>query len=134
MRPDTVNPSLLKECANLLTGLLNRIFIISLQQGIYPSLWNDAILTAIFKKGDRKQPSNYRPISLLSCIGQAKCVFIRLYTYLTGDKVITPLQSGFKPADSTLNQLIDIYDTICSALGGGKDDRAIVCDVQKVFD
>ncbi len=49
-----------------------------------------------------------------------KCVFIRLYTYLTDHKLITPLQSGFTSGDSTVNQLIDIYDTICSALDDGK--------------
>ncbi len=63
-----------------------------------------------------------------------KCVFIRFYTYLTDHKLMTPFQSGFTPGDSTVNQLIDIYDTICSALDDGKDVRAIFCDVQKAFD
>ncbi len=99
-------------------------------------LWKEAIVTVIFKKGDRKQLSTYRPISLLSCLGKVmeKRVFIRLYTYLANHKLITPLQSGFTPGDSTVNQLIDIYDTICSASDDGKEVRAIFCDVQKALD
>ncbi len=99
----------------------------SLQQGIYPALWKDAIVTAIFKKGDRTLPSNYRPIFLLSCLGNVmeNCVSIRLYTYLVDHKPITPFQSSLIPVDSIVNQLIDIYDIICSALDEGKEVRAI---------
>ncbi len=136
MGPDAVNPHVLKECGDQLAVPLSRIFNMSLQQGIYPALWKDAIVTAIFKKGDRKQPSNYRPISLLSYLRKVmdKCVLIRLYTYLTDHKLITAFQSGFTSGDSTVNKLIDIYDSICSALDDGKEVRAIFCDVQKAFD
>ena len=41
------------------------------------------------------------------------------------NNVITTLQSGFVPGDSTINQLIDIYNTFCKALGEGKEVRAI---------
>ncbi len=62
-----------------------------------------------------------------------KCIFIRLYTYLIDHKLITPFQSDFIPGDSTVNQLIDLYNTICSALDDRKV-RAILCEVQKTFD
>ena len=48
--------------------------------------------------------------------------------------VITTLQSGFLPRDSTVNQLVDIYNTSCQALDEGKEVRAIFCDISKAFD
>ena len=48
--------------------------------------------------------------------------------------MITTLQSGFVPGDSTVNQLIDIYNTFCRALDEGKEVRAIFCGISKAFD
>ena len=44
-------------------------------------------------------------------------------------------QKGFEAAgDSTVNQLIDVYNTFCRALDDGKEVRAIFCDISKAFD
>ena len=36
--------------------------------------------------------------------------------------------------NSTVNQLVDIYNTFCRALDDGKEVRAIFCDISKAFD
>ena len=54
--------------------------------------------------------------------------------FFRDNDIITSLQSGFVPADSTVNQLIDIYNTFCKALDEGKEVRAIFRDVSKAFD
>jgi hypothetical protein len=46
------------------------IFNFSLKKGIFPSTWKIARVMPAFKKDDKSSPSNYRPISLLSCIGK----------------------------------------------------------------
>ena len=56
------------------------------------------------------------------------------FNFFRDDDIITSLQPGFVPGDSTVNQLIDIYNTFCKALDEGKDVRAVFCDVSKVFD
>ena len=38
------------------------------------------------------------------------------------------------PGDSTVNQLIDVYNTFCKALEESKEVRAIFCDISKAFD
>ena len=38
------------------------------------------------------------------------------------------------PGESTVNQLVDVYNTFCKALDEGKEVRAIFCDISKVFD
>lgn len=63
-----------------------------------------------------------------------KIVYKHLFNFLTDHNVITSLQSGFVPGDSTVNQLVDIYNTFCNALCQAKEVRAVFCDISKAFD
>ncbi|MES9992730.1 MAG: reverse transcriptase family protein, partial [Candidatus Thiodiazotropha sp.] len=134
--PDGINNRLLKELAHPLSYPLCDLFNYSLSSGTFPAMWKQANITPIYKKDDASDPSNYRPISLLSTIGKVleKLVHKYIFNFFRDNAIITTLQSGFVPGDSTVNQLIDIYNTFCKALDEGKEVRAIFCDVSKAFD
>ena len=74
-------------------------------------MWKEANVTLIFKKEDPSVVSNYRPISLLSAVGKVleKIVHKHLFNFVRDHELLSALQSGFIPGDSTVNQLIDIY-------------------------
>ena len=48
--------------------------------------------------------------------------------------MLTTLQSCFVPGDSTVNQLVDMYNTFCKTLDDGKEVRAVFFYVSKAFD
>ena len=75
-------------------------------------MWKLANVTPIFKKGDKELIKNYRPISLLPICGKIleNFIFTNLYSHLTTNNLITKNQSGFRPGDSTTNQLIDLVN------------------------
>ena len=56
-----------------------------------------------------------------------------MYNFLIEKNVITPFQSGFVPGDSTVNQLVDLYNTFSRALDEGKEVRVVFCDISKAF-
>ena len=93
--------------------LMNR----SSSEGIFPDTWKLANVIPIFKKGDKSQPSNYRPAALLSCIGkfQERIVFENLHNFLLDNNLLYKYQSDFLPRHSTVFQLIDIF-IICAKL------------------
>ena len=86
------------------------------------------------QKEDMLSVSNYRPISLLSCLERVaeRAVFKHLYNHLHENSIVTPLQSSFIPGDSPTNQLTYLYDTFSHALDSGKEIRVVFCDISKV--
>ena len=87
-----------------------RIFERCLEIGIYSSTWKKANIAPIHKKGSRQCKNNYKPISLLPILGKIfeKLIFDDIYSHLCGNELLTPKQSGFRPGDSTINQLLSV--------------------------
>ena len=99
------------------------LFNQSLILGIVPDIWKEAHVCPIPNGDDRTAVSNYRPISLLSNINKVleRIVFKHLYNHFLENDILTPLQSGFIPGDSTVNQLLFLYNAFCKALDAGKE-------------
>ena len=94
------------------------------------------MLRQFLKKDNPTDCKNYRPISLLSTLGKVmeKIVHKHVFNFFSANNVITSLQSGFVPGDSTANQLVDIYNTFSKALDDGLEVKAVFCDISKAFD
>ena len=103
---------------------------------MFPHTWKDALVCPIFKGGDLASVTNYRPISLLSCLEKVpeRIMFKHLYNHLHDNGVLTLLQSGFIPGNSTTNQLTLLYNTFCQVLDSGKEIHVVFYDVSKAFD
>jgi hypothetical protein len=66
--PDGIHPRVLKEVSMSLCTPLARIFETSNKTGLLPEDWKCANITALYKKGNKKVPGNYRPISQTSIV------------------------------------------------------------------
>ena len=125
-------------CDNSVVLPLKIIFHNILVTSTYPDLWKLANITPIFKKGDKRWIKNYRPISLLPICGKIfeKIIFNNLYSYLNANNLITKNQSGFRPGDSTTNQLLYLVNEIHKAFEDPQslEVRAVFLDISKAFD
>ena len=87
--------------------------------------------------GDKQLIKNYWPISIPIC-GKIfeKIIFNNLYNYLNVNNLITKSQSGFRPGDSTTNQLLYLVNEIHEAFENPKslEVRAVFLDISKAFD
>ena len=114
MGSDGISAHMLLICDLSIVLPLKLIFQNILESSIYPDLWKLANVTPIHKKNDKQLVGNYRPISLLPICSKMfeKLVFNGLYSYLDNNHLITKHQSGFRPGDSTTNQLLYLVNEI----------------------
>ena len=75
-------------------------------------------------------------MSLLPVIGkiQERIVFKTLYNYCLDNNLLTWRNSGFKPLDSAMNQLLMVTHKIYMALEHGQDVIMVFLDISKAFD
>ena len=104
----------------------------------FPVEWKKGCIIPIHKKGDKQLVSNYRPISLLPIFSKIfeRILFNNLFKYLDQHALLNPNQSGFRPGDSCIHQLIsithDIYENFDS--NPTQEVRGLFLDISKAFD
>ena len=115
---DNIVKEYIKSSIDYMLPLYVKLFNIVLDTGILPEAWLIGTIIPIYKnKGDATCPSNYRPITLLSCLGKLFTSIIskRMYAYSDMYEVLHENQAGFRAEYSTLDHiftlhcLIDLY-------------------------
>jgi hypothetical protein len=79
--PDTISHKMLKLTAKTVSKPLCILFNRSLSEKIFPQYWKVAHVLPLFKKDDPSIVSNYRPVSLLSCVSKIMERVIFKYVY-----------------------------------------------------
>ena len=134
--PDQIHPRVLKEVSGPISVPLSQIFRKSLENGRLPEQWKEANVTPIFKKGSRKEPGNYRPISLTSVPGKVMESFIRdvVLDHLLENKLLTEAQYGFLPKKSCEAQLLSCMEAWTDMMERGVPVDVVYLDFKKAFD
>ena len=113
---------------------ITKLFNKSLSYGKLPDDWKLANIVPVYKKGEKNQVENYRPISLLSVVSKVleRCVLNNIRCHLVA--LINESQHGFIPGKSCTSQLVEVLDYIRSLLDAGKQTDVIYMDMSKAFD
>lgn len=132
--PDGIHPVFLKNCASVLCYPLSQIFKTSLSSGIFPQQWKSSYVVPIFKKGDKHNIENYRPISKLNVMGKLfeKIVFDIIFPCIRPH--IISNQHGFVTKKSTETNLCEFVDTVLVAMDKGYQVDVVYTDYSKAFD
>ena len=136
--PDGIHPRIYKELHNQVAKPLAFIFNKSLSERKIPDDWRTAIVSPIFKKGNRQLPENFRPVSLTSIASKILESFVRehLISHMKRNNLLSPKQYGFLTGRSTVLQLLTALDQWTEFLDGNRRDGVdlIYTDFQKAFD
>lgn len=134
--PDGVPAILLIKCKETLAFPLHRIWRRSLETGIIPSKLKDAIISPIYKGGDRNQAKNYRPVALTSHLIKIfeKILREHIIAYLEKHQLISNSQHGFRKGRSCLSNLLHHYEWLLQGLASGGNVDIVYLDFAKAFD
>ena len=104
MGPDEINRLFFKTMSKVFSVPLAIIFQESVGSGTISKLWKDARVTPLFKKGQKSDPGNYRPVSLTSVVCKCLETIIRaqILEHLVRNKHISVSQFGFRSGCSCI--------------------------------
>lgn len=109
-----------------------------LRAGHHPRLWKEAVVAVIPKpkRLDYMLAKNFRPISLLECLGKLleKVVAKLIYRDITKHDLVSTTQFGGRNASSTLDAGLALLHDIQSAHQAGLRASILLFDIQGVFD
>ena len=133
---DKIPRKLLKLAADIVSPSLTHIFNESMRTGIFPSEWQLAKVSPIFRKGAKTDPNNYRPISVIPIVSKIfeKIIYNQLYAYLNNNNLLNNCQSGFWSLHSTLTALLEATNNWSLNIDNGLINGVIFIDLKKAFD
>ena len=139
--PDGQNARVLKECRNEISPILALIYNESLARGDVPDEWRQANVSPVFKKGEKYDAANYRPVSLtcICCKTLEHILVSNINKHLALDSILADCQHGFRRQRSCETQLVQFVHDIISNLDGAvnrghKQTDLIIMDFAKAFD
>jgi retron-type reverse transcriptase len=107
-----------------------------LSTGIFSDRLKYSEIKTLFKKGDKQNISNYRPISILTSFSKLleKAVHIQLYEHSNKYNILADEQFGFRNKLATNNAIYKLIKEILTALNSKIMIGGTFCDLEKAFD
>lgn len=133
---DQLTAELLKDLEPYITKPLCYIYNTIFETGVYPDHFKEAVVTPIFKSGNKTSLENYRPISLISNLNKIleKIIKTRMTSYLKKYKLISEFQYGFQEKKSTTDAIKKLTSMIYRAVDQSRPSLCVFLDLAKAFD
>ena len=133
---DGISTKLLKLSSPFILSPLTHICNKSLSLGIFPDCLKYSEIKPLFKKGDKQNFSNYRPISILTSFSKVleKAVYFQLYDHCSKHNILSGEQFGFRNKLVTTNAIYNLINKTLIALNDKIMVGGIFCDLEKAFD
>ena len=134
--PDGIPPRVLKELYKELAIPICILFNKSLESGTIPDEWKTAEVTAIFKKGSKSDPGNYRPVSLTCVLCKILESIIRdiVVNHFTENSLYAKCQHGFRKKRSCITQLLEVMEDFTLYMQSKNSFDIVYLDFRKAFD
>ena len=122
---DNIPLKLVRHCKSELAEILSDINNHTILEGVFPNSLKIAKVIPVFKAGDVKSVTNYRPISILPVFSKIfeKVIYKRLDDFLAKNEILHKNQFGFRAKLSTCAALLQLVDKITESIDKKKNNN-----------
>ena len=133
---DRISIRMIKTCGKSSCKPLQLIFSQCIDTGSFPSECKKANVIPVHKKGHEKCLNIYRLVPLVPIWGKIfeRLIFNEMFRFLIENNLIFSNQSGFKPGDSCITQLLSITHKIYKSFDDRFQVRGVFLDISKAFE
>ena len=110
--PDRISNRLIKSLKFNICTPFAKVANISLETGTFPSLWKQGNVIPIHKKESRLNPSNYRPVSLMSNLEKLLELLVLWKIERNIDHKLPPEMHWFRSDRGTETALVSLMDKV----------------------
>jgi sorting nexin-29 len=131
---DNINPELIKHGGKTFKQRIHNLKIMIWEKEQLPSQWNEGIICPLYKKGDRLDCTNYRPITLLNVAYKIFSIILNQRLVNIMEAELSNHQSGFRTSRSTIDNIFMIRQIIEKCYKYNIDIHNIFIDYTHAFD
>ena len=133
---DTLGPRIIRLSAPIIYKALTYLINLSIKTSVFPDKLKEAKITPIYKKGDKSEPCNYRPISILPTLSKIfeKHIASQIRNYINKFDLLQNEQSGFREHHSCMTALTKMTESWLAEMDRGNLTGNVLLDFSKAFD
>ena len=133
---NSISMKIIRECREVLSHSLTLLLNESIEKDTFPDILKIAEVVPLYKKGSKKEATNYRPISLLDPFGKIfeKLIEFQLRAFMEYAEHLSPNQHGYREHHSCDSMVISFLQEVSETLRNDDVAVIILLDCSKAFD
>ena len=125
---DGLDTNILQLAEPVITNTLTYVFNLCIMKSTFPNAFRIAKVIPLYKSGDSSNPSNYRPISIVSVLTKPLEKHINRHLFLHLDNLLHPNQSGFRKKHFCQTALIGLVEQWLTNINNDEFNGVIFVD------
>ena len=133
---DQIDTNIIKLVKNEILPSLTHIINLSIQQSTFPANFKIAKVVPLFKKDDKLDPKNYRPVAILPIFSKIleRVIYLQVTEYFELNGLLHPNHHGYRSNHNTTTALLQMYDSWVEASDRGEYSSVCFLDLSAAFD
>ena len=133
---DEINARLIKDIKKEIAPTLTKLINLGYEMNDFPSCMKSAIIRPIYKKDNKNDIANYRPIAILPALSKIieRSAANQLIAFFEENKLFTKFQHAYRKMHGTITCLAEIINNVYRAIDNKEHVAIITLDLSKAFD